>query len=127
MREHDLTFGPREKLWRRVCKGDLRGGAALKGNKLRLQISVIREKHGAIDSVPQGDRTGVAEVEALQAAEVSKLPIRVECVDDPMPTEDGHALIALVAKPGEETSQDMINATREILAGYFSVRIAPTR
>jgi hypothetical protein len=121
-REHDLTFDTTEKLWRRIGKKDI--GGAVKGNKLRLQISVVRERYGKIESVPQGDRTGVAEAQASDMAVICKDAIKVVCVDDPN-DEPGHALVALVVNPGDATSQDCINATRGMIAAKLSIVVPP--
>ena len=122
----DLTFDTNERIWRRVGKSDLRGGGAVKGNSLRLQISVIRERYGARESVPEGKRNGVAETEASDMTGICKDAIRVVCVDDPTETEPGHALVALVVSPGDLASQDCINAAREMIAGKFRLVVVPT-
>lgn len=104
-RPMDLEFGPGERLWRRVEVGHVRAGT-VKANALRLQISVVREKYGCLESVPQGKWNGVAETTAGTAFAVSNQPVYVVCVDDPTPAEQGHALVAMVVAPGQPVTQE---------------------
>ncbi|HXX65572.1 MAG TPA: hypothetical protein VEK07_00205 [Polyangiaceae bacterium] len=123
-RPPDLAFGTNEKLWRRVGKKDVKH-PHVKGNSLRLQVSVTREKHGKREAVPNADKPGVAEALAQSVVEIEKDAIAVVCVDDPTDENPGHALIAMVVDPGDETSQECINAAREALALKFQVVVDP--
>jgi hypothetical protein len=124
-RPHDPSFGLNEKIWRKVNKGDLRGGKTLRTTSLRLQISAVREKHGERASVPDATKTGIMETTAAVVSGVQQDAARVVCVDDPNEDHAGHTLLALVAPPGEDVSQETINAAREQIALKFSLVVAP--
>lgn len=133
-RENDLAFDCGEKLWRRVEIGDVtkpdaaKGtAAAVKPNRLRLQISTIREKHGAISSVTVGKWNGVAETTAGEAADIIENAVRVACVDEPTADQPGHALIAMFVQPGDACDQVMINAARVKVAAAMRVVMMPTK
>jgi hypothetical protein len=127
-----------EVVLRRCCKGDLRGvpGAerkTLKGNCLRLQVSVHREVHGGtVDVVAARDprRDGVA---ATTAAKVWSLrPVAGlcgACVDEPLPEDESHALVALVSvgHPPDGDLDVIQNQMRDHLAQVFEIRKHPTR
>ena len=126
-RPHDVSFGNQERLWRRVKKSDLRAKPPqIRGTSLRLQISVVRERHGNRDTVATGDRNGVAEAFAGEVAAVCEGAVRVACVDDPDDADPGHSLIALVATPGDAVSEESINAARAQIALAMTVVVSPT-
>lgn len=133
-RENDLAFAPSEKLWRRVEAGDVIKGdpaknqpPAVKPNRLRLQISMVREKHGSRESVTSGKWNGIAETTAAEAAAITEGMVCVACVDEPTTDQPGHALIALYVKPGDAVDQTMINAARSTIAGAMRVVVMPTK
>lgn len=131
-REHDVTFATEECLWRRVERGDVKG-ALVKPSRLRLQISIIRERHGTREQVPYKKWNGIAEAHANAVAAVCAGNLRVVCVDEPMRTcrddgvsLDGHAVIAIVTTPGDETSVEEMNAARASIAATFTIIQTPT-
>lgn len=125
-REVDLEFGSNEKLWRRIERGDLNANKLLKGNRLRLQVSVVREKHGVRDSVPKDKWNGIAEATAATVAGLAADTLRVECVDEPLAEEQGHALVAMVLRPGDALDQHALPELRLRLAQAFQVVLVPT-
>jgi len=125
-REIDLEFGSSEKLWRRIERGDLDANKLIKGNRLRLQVSIVREKHGLREAVPRDKWNGIAETTASGVAGLSESALRVECVDEPLTDEVGHALVAMVLRPGEALDQHALAALRVKLARAFQVVLAPT-
>lgn len=129
VREADLDFGIDEALWRRIELKNLTGDAGdeVKPMSLRLQISTVREKHGLRDSVPFEKWNGIAEAKAGAVAEVLHQAVSVVCIDEPTKDEPGHALIAMVVRPGEQASMDVINATRALLAKKMKVVVKPTK
>jgi hypothetical protein len=70
-------------------------------------------------------KRGVVEATAEDVAGVQQDAVRVVCVDDPNDANAGHTLLALVAPPGEDVSQETINAAREQVALKFRVVVAP--
>lgn len=131
-REHDVTFAAEERLWRRIERGDIKG-TSIKPNRLRLQISIIRERHGKKEDVPYKKWNGIAEARANAAAAIKEGNLRVACVDEPMKacrddgvSLDGHALIAIITTPGDTISGDEMNAARVAIARAFQIVREPT-
>jgi len=75
--------------------------------------------------VPTADRNGIAEARAADVAAICQGSVRVACVDDPN-DEPGHSLIALIATPGDDVSEDSINAARAQIALAMAVVVPPT-
>lgn len=126
-RQVDLEFGHEEKLWRRIERGDLDAQKRLKAQRFRLQISVVREKHGTRESATFDKWNGIAEATAASVAGLSVSSVRVECVDEPLPDGgDGHALIAMILTPGVPLDPHAIGALRLKLAEAFTVALPPT-
>ncbi len=123
-RQHDLTFGRDEKVWRRIEAGQVRG-TEVKASALRLQISIVRERYGARESVTAGKWNGVAETSAGEVTALDCGAINVVCVDDPSEEIPGHALVAMVVKPGDTATQDLVNAARAKIAGLLRIVVAP--
>lgn len=121
----DLVFGEDEKLWRRIERKQVTRDKRVKASALRLQISVVREKYGAQATVTEGKFNGIAEITASRAAQVVNGAVRAVCVDEPHDTNPGNALIAFVATPGEAVSEDLVNATRALLAERFTIVVDP--
>jgi hypothetical protein len=126
-RNSDLAFGVAEALWRRVELKDIDGTGAVKPNKLRLQISVVRERYGERDHATWEKWNGVAEASAGVVAAVVQENIKVACVDEPDEMNPGHALIAMIVQPGDPAPEEMVNAARVILASKMKVVVAPTK
>lgn len=133
-REIDLEFGVEEALWRRIELKDVsteqNAGVTkevVKPNKLRLQISTVRAKHGNLESVPYEKWNGVAEARAGLVAAITHGPIEVACIDEPTKEDAGHALIAMFVKPGGQASMDEINAARMALAKTMTIVVKPTK
>lgn len=125
-REVDLSFGPREKLWRRLEVGEFdKATNGIKPHKLRLQISVVRERHGSREQVPEEKWNGVAEAHAADLFEASGQHVKVACVDEPLQDRPGHALIALFLKPGDPLPESEDNAVRAKLGGLLQVIVPP--
>jgi hypothetical protein len=126
-RKHDVAFGRNERLWRRVGKGDLLASGKVRPGSLRLQISVVRERHGKREDAPTADRPGVAECVASAVVISGEQFHAVEavCVDDPLDDTPGHALIAVIAPPGEAVSDADVSALRQQLALQLHVVVPP--
>jgi len=126
-RTPDIEFACDERLWRRVGAKEVVADR-VRSNSLRLQISVVREKYGDIKNVPLEERNGVAEIDAQTACNIGTARnVRAVCVDEPSLREPGHALIALVAAPGLEVSQNDNNDARAALARHMKIRVKPQR
>lgn len=127
-REMDLAFTVDERLWRRVELSDIdKGTNRVKPNRLRLQVSVVREKHGSQADVTTERFNGIAETLAGQASEVRQDAVRSVVVDEPTQEVPGHALIAFVALPGEQVEQTTINEARAALSELMTVVVPPTK
>ncbi|MGD0679674.1 MAG: hypothetical protein ABSC94_30170 [Polyangiaceae bacterium] len=97
----------------------------MRGNAVKLPLSVVRERHGKRESVPNQAKRGIAEATASSVVALVHDAIGVVCVDDPDDEEPGHALVAMVVTPGDAASQEMINVAREMLALKFRVVLDP--
>jgi hypothetical protein len=127
LRQVDVQFDANEKLWRRVEAKAVFADGRLKPSALRLQVSVIRERHGDVNTVPRGKWNGVFEIAAQQVVAGSGSIVAVSCVDDPNDEEPGHALLAFNCAPGAAVSGEDIEARRVILANNFVVVQPPTK
>lgn len=127
MRTIDVEFSTEEKLWRRIEVGHVGKDGMLKANAMRLQVSIVREKHGTIDQVTSGKFNGVATTTAGQAVRQTEAALTAVCIDDPLEEQEGHALIAVALVPGIETTPEQINALRLKLAMTFEVTKMPTK
>ena len=125
-RRIDVRFRSDERLWRRFDVRGLTREEKLDDASLRLQISVFREAFARRDDVPQGKWNGIAETTAGEAASLSHGAVSIVCVDDPHPGSDGHALLAIVAKPGSIVSRDDVEKLRRKLATSMRVVVLPT-
>src|SRR5690348_4905294 len=93
----DIDFGAREKLWRRIEKKQIKtSDGKLKPSSLRLQVSVVRQKHGTQDSVTDDKYNGVAEIEAGNSHGLKLDELETVVVDEPLNDIPGHTLIAIV-------------------------------
>lgn len=126
-RQVDLAFGAEEKLWRRIEQRNVaKRDRSIKPNSLRLQISVVREKHANRESVCHDKFNGIAETTAGEVASLFEGPITVVCIDEPTKDNDGHALIAMVLAPGDSLSDDQETDLRIRLAKSMKVVVDPT-
>jgi hypothetical protein len=99
----------------------------LKPGSLRLQVSVVRERHGLQASVTEGKFNGVYVLTAQQAVDASAGAVQVVCVDEPELEQPGHALVALVAAPGAKVPEDAVGLVRSNLAQVFTCVTPPTK
>lgn len=126
-RDIDPHFDLHEAIWRRIEKRHVFAKThKVKSNALRLQVSVVRQRHGLREAVTDGKFNGIAETTAHEAATVAMGEARFTCIDDPTEEQPGHALIALVVEPGKTATQADLNAVREQLALQFRVVQFPT-
>jgi hypothetical protein len=123
----DVQFDASEKLWRRVEFKDVDAQGGLKPSALRLQVSVVRERHGDIASVTHDKWNGVYEITAISVVAVNGNVIAVSCVDDPMNDQAGHALLAFHCTPGKPVRPEDVQTRRALLASSFVKRKAPTK
>ena len=123
----DVQFAANEKLWRRVAAKAVFADGRLKPSALRLQVSVVRERHGEVSTVPRGKWNGVYETTAQNVVAGDGSIIAVSCVDDPNDEEPGHALLAFNCDPGAAVRDEEIEARRAILAGKFFVLQSPSK
>jgi hypothetical protein len=126
-RQVDVQFDANERLWRRVEAKAVFSDGRLKPSALRLQVSVVRERHGDLKSVPHGKWNGVYEVTAQNVVASESSVITVACVDDPNDQEPGHALLAFNCIPGVVVCGEDVETRRVILANNFTVLQAPTK
>jgi hypothetical protein len=126
-RSVDVQFDANEKLWRRVEAKSVFADGRLKPSALRLQVSVVRERHGDVNSVRHGKWNGVYEVTAQNVVAGDDSIIDVSCVDDPNEQEPGHALLAFNCVPGAVVNGEEVEARRVILANNFTVLQAPIK
>lgn len=123
----DPHFDQDEAIWRRIEKNNIVAKTnTVKASALRLQVSVVRQRHGVRDSVTEGKFNGIAETTALKASSVTTGDARFACIDDPNKDQPGHALLALLVEPGKTATQAHLNAVREQLALQFRVVQSPT-
>lgn len=122
----DPTFDCTEKVWRRIEKRAVGKDRRLKPSAFRLQVSVARERYGTIGEVTQGKWNGVAEATASALVALAFGDLRVACVDEPLKTDDAHALVAAVLDPGKPAPADVKNAVRQAFANTFHVVTDPT-
>jgi hypothetical protein len=122
----DLEFGAEEKLWRGIEVAQV-SKDRVRPNALRLQVSVVREKHGSRDSVHHDKFNGVAEITASEAVTLSEGALQLVCVDDPQEDLPGHSLIAFVAAPGSSVPEDTKHALRGKLARSLRIVELPTK
>lgn len=129
-REIDPEFDLHEKLWRRIEKGSVRRESGkpscCKPSAFRLQVSLVREKHGAKSTVCKDKWNGIAEATAEKLAAAAFGDCRIVCVDEPMDDEIGHCLAAVVIEPGKTAPPNVTNAVREHMAKVFAVVDEPT-
>jgi hypothetical protein len=125
-RTHDFAFDPRERLLRRINKGDVNGVMSLKPSALKLQVSVSRTKHDDGPVTPNGDKNGLAEIMAGDAVALSYGSVIIVCVDEPSHHDDRHAVMAMVAPPGAPVAPESLSALRALLASKMRVVKAPT-
>ncbi len=125
-RRVDPSFGTAEELWRRIETDDVgKTDGTLKPQRLRLQVSTVRQRYGEVGHVTHGKWNGIATTTAGSVACLNADALGVVCVDEPTDEEPGHALIALVAAPGNDVAQESINALRAKVAKTFSVTQDP--
>lgn len=127
VRECDPSFNADEKLWRGIEKSSVNAQGNVKPNALRLQVSVVREKHGEQRTVTHDKWNGIAEAKVTTVSGLRREALSFVCVDDAQRDEPGHALIAMVAQPGAAVGQDAINGLRAELALSLQVVLVPTR
>jgi hypothetical protein len=122
-RDIDPSFARDELLWRRIEKGDVRKDKTLKPQAFRLQVSLVRERHGNTDQVCDGKFNGIAEAKAAEVQAIKFGLVRVECVDEPTTHDNGqgHCLAAVVLTPGDEAPLDVKLAARSEFANVFKV------
>lgn len=126
-RDLDPSFASSERLWRRIEPRDVDKDGRIKSGSLRPQFSVVREKHGALGTVPHGKWNGVAEVSAGDATDQTGRVHRV-CIDEPTIEQQGHALIAIVADldaPG--ITPEEIDQKRAELSNRFLIVQQPKK
>lgn len=132
-RKVDVNFATNERLFRSVAKDAMDAGGKVKAQKLRLQISVAREKYGPAQrcvnpSYPHIN--GIVSIEAGQAHGLMAKDITTASatvVDEPLPDQDEHALISLVAVPGTIASDEETDKVRAAVAAKMIVHTAPTK
>lgn len=126
-REVDPSFSAAERLWRRIEVGHVRKDdpKLCKPSAFRLQVSISRERHGDQAKVCSGKFNGIAEATAETVCAITLGDSYVVCVDEPMPDDPGHALVALVLDPDARVPQDVVAAVRESFAKAFRVVVAP--
>ena len=122
----DVNFDSDELLWRRFEVRALTSNGVLRASSLRLQISVIRGAYARRDDVPHGKWNGIAETTAGEASSLSHGALEIVCVDDPHQDNEGHALLAIVAKPGSHISGDDVDHLRRKLALSMRVVALPS-
>jgi hypothetical protein len=126
-RSVDVQFDSSEKLWRGVELKGVHPDGSLKPSALRLQVSVVRERHGQAEAVRRGKFNGVYEVTAARAVASGGNAVAVTCIDDPLDEQPGHALLAFSCHPGETITEQDIAARRQELANGFVQLIRPTK
>ena len=94
----DIRFDPDERLSRTISADMLFADGTLKPQKLRLQVSVMRSSKGTENDAPKIDArfNGVVEITVADARDVQTGLVRAVCVDEPLPENDAHALLALI-------------------------------
>lgn len=122
---HDLAFDPTERLLRRINKGDVSGGQRLKPSALKLQVSISRTKHDDGPVAPERDKNGLAEITAGEAVAIFHSTVTVVCVDEPSHRDDRHAVIALIARPGDVVAPESVARIRQQLAQTMRVVVPP--
>lgn len=128
VREIDPSFTSTERLWRRIERGHVRReGSKLvcKPSAFRLQVSVVREKHGQRETVCEGKFNGIAETTVDCVAAWTHGAATVAFVDEPTKEQAGHALVAVVAAPDAAVAPECEESFREAMRHRFGVATEP--
>ena len=125
MRDVQICFAPDERLMRSISKNMLRADGTLKPQKLRLQISVHRSSHLASAPAPNPKFDGIVEIEVTKVREARTERVAAICVDEPLPENEAHTLIAFVTDHHDGVEDDIVKV-RDILAARMVVAQRPT-
>lgn len=129
-RKVDITFGDTEKVWRSVDAKGLDSKGNIKPNQLRLQISVARERHGTRElalNPTRPEKNGIVEAEALTLMNAGVGDVHVACIDEPLESNEAHALVAFHVRPGVIPSEQEIATVRAAVAAAMRVVVPPTK